>query len=117
MDRFHGFIGYGIQKETTPGVWTDEIIEREVYGEFKKNYARTTNNGNVNNDIALSNIISVVTNAYFRNNYQSIRYIKFNGQYWSITFIELNYPRADLTLGGVYNGIKCKQTCSSQHID
>lgn len=113
MDRFHGFIGYGIQMETTPGVWTDTIIEREVYGDVKKNYARINNTGNVNNDISLSNIISVVTNAYFMNNYQNIRYVKFHGQYWSITNIELKYPRADLTLGGVYNGIKYEESCSS----
>lgn len=111
MGRFHGFIGYGIQKETTPSVWTDTIVEREVYGDIKRNYARVTNQGNVNNDITLSNIVSVVINAYFKKNYQSIRYVKFDGQYWSVTNIELNYPRAELTLGGVYNGIKYTKTC------
>ncbi len=106
MDRFHGFLGYGIQTEVEPSVWEDTIIEREVYGEIKKNRARTTNAGNVNNDITLSNTISIMTNAYFMNNYQMIRYVRFNGQYWSISEIELNYPRANITLGGVYNGIK-----------
>lgn len=110
MDRFHGFIGYGIQKETTPSVYQDTIIEREVYGEFKRNYARITNQGNVNNDIALSSVISVVTNAYFMDNYQNIRYIKFHNQYWTVSNIELKYPRAELSLGGVYNGIKYEKS-------
>lgn len=109
MDRFHGFIGYGITSETTPGVWEDTIIERDVYGEIKKNYLRANNTGNVNNDITLSNIISVVTNGYFMNNYQNIRYIKFNNQYWSVETVELTYPRAKLTLGGIYNGNIAKQ--------
>lgn len=110
MNRFHGFIGYGIQKETTPGVYQDIIIEREVYGDIKKNGVRSTNQGNVNNDITLSNIVSVVTNSYFKDNCQHIRYVKINNQYWSVTHVELNYPRSILTLGGVYNGIKCEES-------
>lgn len=114
MDRFHGFIGYGIQTETTPGVWTDKIIEREVYGEYKKNFAGTTNQGSVNNGITLSNNISVVTNAYFKKNYQNIRYLRIDNQYWVVNLVELNYPRAILSIGGVYNGIKYEKTCISR---
>lgn len=106
MDRFHGYLGYGFTRETTPGVYTDCIIEREVYGDYKRYNARTVNQGDVNNSISLSNIISVVVNAYFRDNYQNIRYVKIGHQYWSIESIELKYPRANITVGGVYNGPK-----------
>ena len=37
MAKFYGKIGYAITGETKPGVWTDQIVEKDVIGDFLTN--------------------------------------------------------------------------------
>ena len=40
MAKFYGVIGYAIQVETVPGVWEDQIIERNYRGDVLQNMNR-----------------------------------------------------------------------------
>ena len=46
---------------------------------------------------------SILADPYARNNFHSMRYIKFMGALWKITTVEVQYPRLILNVGGVYN--------------
>ena len=54
MARFSGKIGYVTRKETTPGVWTSEVIERQYYGDLVRHSRRWGSSDSVNDNITFS---------------------------------------------------------------
>ncbi len=104
MARYFGKIGYEITEETTPGVWVPAIVEREYYGNLLRNSRRLSSSDKVIDDIAISNEISIVADAYAYQNFHLMRYAVYLGSKWKITNVEVQRPRLVLTLGGVYNG-------------
>lgn len=105
MAKWFGKIGYGETVETKPGVWTEQITEeREYYGDLIRNSRRLQSVADkVNDDINISNQLSIVSDPYANENFHAMRYAEFMGSKWKITDVEVQYPRLTLTLGGVYN--------------
>lgn len=103
MAKFHGIIGYGVTVETKPGVWKDQITEREYSGDLNKNTRRLQSSDQLNDNIVVSNEISILSDPFANENFHSIRYVEFMGTKWKITNVDVQYPRLVLTLGGVYN--------------
>ena len=104
MAKFYGKIGYAITKETTPGVWVEEIVERSYYGDVIRNIRRLQGSENLNDDINVSNEISIVADAFANQNFYSMRYVEYMGAKWKVSSVEVKYPRLILNIGGVYNG-------------
>lgn len=104
MAKWYGKIGYAETVETTPGVWEGRTVEREYFGDLIRNTRRLQTADKVNDDINISNELSIVADPYAINNFHSMRYAEFLGTKWKITNIEVQYPRLLLTLGGVDNG-------------
>lgn len=104
MNKFYGKIGYAITKETTPGVWVEQIVERSYYGDVIRNIRRLQSSENLNDDINVSNEISIVADAFANQNFHSMRYVEYMGTKWKVSSIEVKYPRLILSMGGVYNG-------------
>lgn len=104
MAKFYGTIGYVKTVETEPGMWEEQEIERQYSGELVKNTRRLESSGGVNDNINISNEVSIVADPYAYENFHAMRYIKFMGAKWKINNIEVRYPRLILTIGGVYNG-------------
>jgi hypothetical protein len=104
MAKFYGEIGYGESVETAPGVWEDVIVEYKYYGDVLRNTRQLNTGENLNDDISVSNSISIVADAYANEHFFAIRYIKWMGTLWKITNVEVKSPRLILTVGGVYNG-------------
>lgn len=102
--KWCGVIGYVDTKETEPGVWKEIATERKYCGEVIKDFRRLQSSANVNDDINISNQISIIADPYATNNFHSIRYLVFKGVAWKVTDIDVQFPRLLLTLGGVYNG-------------
>lgn len=104
MAKYYGKIGYCYgAKEVNPGIWQNETVEREIYGDFIKNIKRTENSGNVNDNVNVNNQISFLADLYAMENFQFIKYATYYGCKWAITSVEVDYPRLILNLGGVYN--------------
>ena len=105
MAKFHGVIGYTKPVQTKPGVWKDEIIEREYSGDVLRNSSRwSTSSDSTNDDLNINNQFSIIADPYAKQNFHQIKYIEFMGTKWKITNVEVQYPRLILTVGGVYNG-------------
>ena len=104
MAKFYGNIGFAETVETEPGVWVEETTVRPYYGELVRNTRRLENSGGVNDNVNISNDISIIADPYANHNFHSIRYIEFMGVKWKVSNIEVRYPRLKLTIGGVYNG-------------
>lgn len=106
MAKFHGKVAYSILIETAPGVWTPQLTEREYYGDVIRESRQWTNSGNVNDNLNVSNRISIVSDDFANTNFSAMKYVVWYGQYWNVTTVEVQRPRLILTLGGVYNGPK-----------
>lgn len=103
MAKWFGKIGFSETKETKPGVWEEIITVREYYGDVTRNTRRFQSSENLNDNIVVSNDISIVADPYAIQNFHSIRYIEFMGTKWKIDNVEVSYPRLILTLGAIYN--------------
>lgn len=102
--KWFGAIGYAEQVETNPGVWKEEITEREYFGDMTRINRRLQSANQVNDNIDISNEISIVSDPYANENFHSMRYATYMGTKWKITSVEVQYPRLILSLGGVWNG-------------
>ena len=104
MAKFYGMIGYAIQKETAPGVWEDQIIEKNYQGDVILNQQRWQESEVANNNFNLDNSISIIADAYANANIGYMKYIVWSGQKWNIKSLAINRPRIVLQIGGIYNG-------------
>ena len=104
MAKFYGAVGYAVTEENTPGVWDERIIERMYYGELIRNTRKLQSTEYLNDDINISNEISILADPFAYANFHSMRYVDFMGAKWKIISVEVEYPRLILTVGGVYNG-------------
>lgn len=104
MNKFYGKIGYAVTEETSPGVWQDQITERIYYGDVIRNTRRLQSSENLNDNINVSNEISIVADPFAYQNFHLMRYVEFMGCNWKINNVEVKYPRLILSIGGVYNG-------------
>lgn len=102
MAKWFGKIGYAETEEISPGVWKEQIVEREYYGDLVRNTRRLQTADKINDDIIISNELSIVSDPYANQNFHLIRYAEFMGTKWKISSVEVSYPRLILTLGGLY---------------
>lgn len=104
MARFFGMVGYAESVEVAKGVWEDQIVEFPLYGDVVRESRQLQNGEKVNDDLTVSNSISVVADAYAREHFHAIRYVEWAGVRWSVPDVTVLSPRLLLKLGGVYNG-------------
>lgn len=104
MAKYFGKIGFAETVQTRPGIWQEQITEREYYGDVNRNSRRLQTTDQVNDNINVSNEISIIADPYINENFHAIRYVEFMGAKWKASNVEARFPRLVLTLGGLYNG-------------
>lgn len=106
MARFYGEVGYGdnVESPAGSGVWIDEITEVSYFGDVIRNTRKLDNGEKLNDDISVSNSISIVADDRAINHFFKIKYVRWAGVLWTVTNVEVKSPRLVLSLGSVYNG-------------
>lgn len=105
MAKYYGVIGFSSSSvETVPGVWDEVIVERPYYGDVTRNTRRLQSGEYANDNVKVTNEISVVSDPYALQNFHSIRYISWMGTNWKVTSVEVQYPRLILSIGDEYHG-------------
>ncbi len=109
MAKFYGEVGYGESQENPPGsgVWVDEVTEVHYYGDVIRNVRKLVEGempNDLNNDITLGNSISIVADEYANRHFFLIKYVRWMGELWTVSNVEVRSPRLILSLGSVYNG-------------
>lgn len=104
MAKYYGKIGFVETVETAPSVWEERTVERAYYGDVLSNTRRWQSSEHLNDNLEVSNRISIVADAYAYNTFHAMRYIEWMGALWKISSVEVQHPRLILTIGGVYNG-------------
>ena len=105
MAKWYGKVGYVLSEETIPGVWEPKATERPYFGDIIKNISKwVVSNTTANDDLNVSNQISIVADPFAYEHFSAIKYVEFMGAVWEVTSAEVQYPRLILTVGGVWNG-------------
>lgn len=93
MAKWFGVIGFAETVETKPGVWEEKIIEREYYGDLIKHGRRLQSADKINDDITISNEISIVSDPYSAEHIYAMQYLTFMGSKWKISNVDVQIPR------------------------
>lgn len=104
MAKFCGKLGYVMTVETRPGIWEPQEIERDVVGDLLSSTRRWVTDADVNDDLTLSNRLSIVADQYCMDHAYQLKYVVMMGAKWKVSSIELQAPRLILNLGGLYVG-------------
>lgn len=104
--KFYGIIGFWEEDHAVAeDVWEPLIVEREYFGDISRNYRKFQPTQQQNDDFTVNAQISILADLYARQNWQSIRYVIWNGVKWKVNNVDgTQYPRLTMELGGVYNG-------------
>lgn len=103
--KFDGTVGFWREDvEVKPGLFKSLIQERPYVGDVLKDRRSFKISEYQNNDFTISNQISILADLYLQTYWTSIKYVKWKGVKWSVSHVNVEYPRITLTLGGVYNG-------------
>lgn len=104
MAKYYGKIGYEILTEVRPSVFLPGWQERDAVGDVINLSRRFDLGSNVNGEMTVSSTISIIADPFAINHFQDIRYVVYMGAKWKVSNVAIEYPRLNLTLGGVYNG-------------
>lgn len=104
MSKWYGKIGYVETVETDHGIWETTTTERPYYGETTRLMTSFQTSGEVNDDVKLTNELSIVADPFAFEHFHAIRYAIFGGVKWKVQSVTPQHPRLLLNIGGVYNG-------------
>lgn len=105
--KFSGKIGFTEKSEQTkPGIYKPNIVEKLYTGDVLRNQRRYQSvNDQQNENLTISNQLSIISDLYMKQNWASILYVSWNGVNWKVNSIDISkFPRVIIDLGGVYNG-------------
>ena len=102
--KYCGKIGFAMgDEESAPGVSTEQTTARTYYGDLIRNSRRLQSSGNQNDNILISNEISIIADPFAYENFHAIRYAIYMGTKWKVNSVDVQRPRLTLSLGEVYN--------------
>ena len=107
--KWSGTIAFFIEEEVLKngvgtGVWKKHITERHYAGDLLKDYRSQDSSGQVNDNLNISNTISVVADRFVDDHIMDIVYITFKNKKFKVKGFTNNYPRIEFMIGGLYNG-------------
>lgn len=103
MTRYYGSVGFVKTVDQGYGVWEPEEIVFPYYGDVLNNIRRWSDKqDSSNSDLSLNNTISIVADTFAMENLAAIKWAEYMGCRWHVTSATINYPRIELSLGGVY---------------
>ena len=106
-NKFFGEVGYGesVQIPADSGIWVEKITTKvNYYGDVIRNTRRMSPGEGLNDDISVSNSISIVADEFAIKHFFKIKYVEWAGALWKVDDVEVQAPRLILRLGSVYNG-------------
>lgn len=102
--KFFGKLGFWSDDvEASPGVWKPSIVEKYYTGDVLSNRRNFQSGDAQNGKFTISNRISVLSDLYIQQNWPSILYVLWKGTKWEVSNVEEDYPRINITIGGLYN--------------
>lgn len=110
MARYAGNVGFLVEEETSPGVWSAIEILRRMKGDVLRASSSFQGGDKINKDTTLNHRISLVGDSYLYECFMDLRWVEYAGIKWEVGSIELARPRVIVTLGGVWHEQKNRTT-------
>lgn len=104
MAKFYGNVGFVQTVETAKDVWDTVETPKPYCGDLVRNQRRWEHGLDVNEDLTVSNEVSILADQFAYDNLDAIKWVEIMGSRWKVNSVTINYPRITLTVGGVYNG-------------
>lgn len=100
--KWFGEVGYAVEVDEGDGVYRNDIVTRNYYGDILRNSKQDASNQQINNNFRINNQISVVSDPFLMENFHKIVYVTFMGTKWKVASVDVQYPRLILSIGDVY---------------
>lgn len=105
MAKWAGKIGFLITEEKKGSIWEEHVIEKPYTGDvISATYRNAPASEKLNDDLSVTQDLSIVADNFAINNAYRIRYATMLGGKWKVTTIKPQFPRLVLSIGGLYNG-------------
>lgn len=104
MALFRGIIGFVENTEVEDCEWEDVVTPRYYTGTIIKNNQQFLTADTVSGNLQITNTFSIFGDSYMFSHISNIRYLEWRGQRWIVTTVDLEFPRVNMTIGGIYNG-------------
>lgn len=105
MAKFSGKLGIRVKsKNSKPGITTWVMEEYDIRGDILSDVSRRNNPDRVNDDLSVTNRLSILADKRTRENMQAITYVVLDGLPWKVSSIENARPKLILNLGVLWNG-------------
>lgn len=105
MARYHGNVGFLICEDNQEtGMAENRAVEKPFFGTVIEHTRRWNETDHINDDLTVSNQISIVATDYAFRHASAIVYATFMGQRWKVISMRVKAPQIILTLGGIWNG-------------
>lgn len=102
--KWYGVIAFKEEVEEMPGVFIPKVTPHNYYGDILNVSWREQQGEKINADLHISNKISVIADQQLQQNFHKIAYVTFGGAKWTVSNVEVNFPRLNLSLGSLYLG-------------
>lgn len=102
--KYCGEVGFLDTVETSPGIWEEVITTRVYRGDITRCSRRiVAAESQINDNIQISNDISIISDMYALDNFFKIKYVTYMGSKWKVNNVEVQHPRLILHIGDLYN--------------
>ena len=100
--KWYGVIAFKEEVEEEPGVWVPKVVPREYYGDILQLSWSEKLGDKINADLHISNKLSIIADQQLQSNFHKIAYVTFGGAKWTVSNVEVSFPRLNLSLGSLY---------------
>lgn len=105
MGKWSGKIGFGLTREIKPGIWQEDIIEKNFRGEILKSRNQFNGAQTINDNLIMSVRLKIISSPFAQVNAPYMKYITYKGAKWKVSSIDdTDYPRMILEIGELYTG-------------
>jgi hypothetical protein len=77
-----------LSKKYLQGIWDDVAVERSYRGDILQNIRKWEPTEHKNDDVVISNRISIIADIFAYENLSTIRYVSWMGIRWKVNNIE-----------------------------
>lgn len=102
--KFYGIIGFYFDDvETSPGIWTEGIVEQKYRGDITESRMNWRDRQPPGDSLVVKNTLRIVADAYATKNWTAIKYVILGGVKFRVDTVTLKHPSLILEIGGKYD--------------
>ena len=102
--KFYGNIGFSVTEDQGDGVWKEKIKEKKYAGDVLQLQRNRDSGEHINDGLRMNCRISVLMDPWFQDHFSQVRYVEYMNSKWIAESLDPQYPRVNITLGGLYHG-------------